>query len=164
MFDEFKDFILSKLENRTKVVFAVFVVFSVLLIFRLFILQIVKGQAYQDNYDLTVEKKESIPATRGRIYDRNGQLLAYNELAYAVTIEDSGTYDDTEEKNKALNTEIADIITNLEKNGDAIDDEFGITRNSNGSYEYTSSSNTAINRFRADIFGYANVDDLKYND
>ena len=164
MFDEFKDYILSKLEDRTKVVIAVFVVFSVILIFRLFILQIVKGEEYQANYDLTVEKKESIPATRGRIYDRNGELLAYNELAYAVTIEDSGTYDDTDEKNKALNTEIAEIITNLEKNGDHIDDEFGITRNSNGSYEYTSTSTTAINRFRADIFGYANVDDLKYND
>ncbi|MCR5145660.1 MAG: peptidoglycan glycosyltransferase [Lachnospiraceae bacterium] len=102
-----------------------------------------------------------MPATRGCIYDRNGKLLAYNELAYAVTIEDSGTYDTSDEKNKALNSEIAEIITHLEKNGDTIDNEFGITRTSNGTYEYVSTSDTAINRFRADVFGHASIVDLE---
>ena len=36
-------------------------------------------------------KSQEIKSTRGEIYDRNGVLLAYNELAYAVTIEDDGT-------------------------------------------------------------------------
>ena len=31
---------------------------------------------------------QTIPYKRGDIYDRNGKLLAYNDLAYSVTIED----------------------------------------------------------------------------
>ena len=60
-----------------------------ILITRLFVLQIVRGADYQENYDLTVEKDETIAATRGNIYDCNGKLLAYNELAYAITIHKS---------------------------------------------------------------------------
>ena len=39
-------------------------------------------------------------------------LLAYNELAYSVTIEDNGVYDTTKQKNEALNEEINRIIEN----------------------------------------------------
>ena len=37
-----------------------------------------------------IEKTVTTPGTRGNIYDRNGNLLAYNELAYAVTVQDTG--------------------------------------------------------------------------
>lgn len=80
---------------------ALMIFFACVLCCRLFYLQIVKGAQYQQNYNLKAEKTETIPATRGNIYDRNGNLLAYNELAYAVTIEDSGTYRRTE-KNPLL--------------------------------------------------------------
>ena len=66
-----------------------------ILIYRVFSLQIVSGQAYLDDFQLKIEKERSIASTRGNIYDRNGNLLAYNELAYSVTIEDvyeSGRY------------------------------------------------------------------------
>lgn len=164
MFETIIEYLKIFFSSRIRVVTAVFVLFSSILTLRLFILQIVRGADYQANYDLTVEKTESIAATRGNIYDRNGVLLAYNELAYAVTIEDNGSYDDTDDRNKKLNAEIAEIITGLEKNGDAIDNDFGITRTSSGRYEFVSSSATSQQRFRADIFGYASVDSLTYND
>mgnify|MGYP002096760875 CR=1 FL=1 len=45
------------------------------------------GEEYVENY-------EGVAAARGRIYDRNGVLLAYNDLSYAVKISDSGRYSD----------------------------------------------------------------------
>ena len=72
--------------SRTNVIVAIFVVFSIILLIRLFVLQIILGSSYQENYDLKVEKTQTIDATRGNIYDRNGNLIAYNDLAYAVTI------------------------------------------------------------------------------
>ena len=67
--------------TRINIVFLIFSVFLCILFLRLFVLQIVRGQKYLSNYNLLVEKKESIDATRGNIYDRNGKLLAYNEMA-----------------------------------------------------------------------------------
>lgn len=139
------------------------ILFASVLISRLFYLQIVNGSEYQDNYNLKLEKTESIAATRGNIYDRNGNLLAYNELVYAVTIQDTGTYSNKAERSKSLNSEIAEIITNLEKNGDSIDNNFGIYIDSSGDYQFINSG-TSLQRFRADIFGKTSIDDLEYNE
>ncbi len=163
MVENIKDFLKNFFSNRTRVVTFVFYVFGAILVLRLFVLQIVSGNKYQDNYNLKLEKTETIPATRGNIYDRNGQLLAYNELVYAVTIEDIGTYSNKKERNKTLNAEICEIIKNLERNGDDIDNNFGIFINSNDKYEFVNSG-TALMRFRADIFGYNTIDELTYND
>ena len=52
-----------------------------ILIFKLFDLQIVNGEKYLDEYVQLTAKTVDTPGTRGNIYDRNGRLLAYNELA-----------------------------------------------------------------------------------
>ena len=75
-------------KTRVFVVMTVFCILSVILVGRLFKLQIVNGQQYLDDYKLQIQKTRTIQGTRGNIYDRNGKLLAYNELAYSVTIED----------------------------------------------------------------------------
>ena len=56
------------------------------LIYQLFDLQIRQGGDYLDEYVQLTEGTASIPSTRGNIYDRNGKLLAYNQLAYSVNI------------------------------------------------------------------------------
>ena len=91
------------------------ILLSSTLIGRLFYLQIIKGEEYQDNYSLKIQKPRILNGSRGNIYDRNGNLLAYNELANSVTIEDNGSYDKTSEKNEALNTELYNIIKELDK-------------------------------------------------
>lgn len=149
-------------DHRIAAINGVMIFLFSLIIIRLFNLQILHGQDYQNNYELRVEKTEVIDAARGNIYDRNGVLLAYNKLAYAVTIEDDGTYDTTADKNKALSKELYKIITNLEKNGDEIDNDFGIILNSSGEYEFTSSG-TSLQRFRADVFGQSQISGLSYN-
>ena len=150
------------LGSRVTALMAVMIVFSGVLVLRLFILQIVRGEDYQSNYDLLVEKTENIEATRGSIYDRNGKLLAYNKLAFAVTIEDSGTYDGDESKNEVLAKVLYEVLTHLKKNGDEIDNDFGIYIDSSGKYQFADTG-TALQRFRADIFGHAKISQLEYN-
>ena len=137
------------------------VLFGVLL-WRVFYLQIVKGEKYQDNYTLKIVKERTLNSTRGNIYDRNGELLAYNELAYSITIEDNGSYSSTDKKNESLNAEIAQVITALEKNGDAITDDFKIDRTGEGTYEFNVTG-TSLKRFLADVYGESSYDDLGMN-
>ena len=150
------------LESRVKALTILMVFFSVVLILRLFVLQIIRGEDYQSNYDLLVEKTENIEATRGSIYDRNGKLLAYNDLAFAVTIEDSGTYESDSKKNETLAKVLYRVISNVEKNGDSIDNDFGIHLDNAGYYQFVHSG-TSLQRFRADIFGHAKISQLEYN-
>ena len=137
------------------------ILFSILL-WRMFYLQIISGEEYQNNYTLKIVKERTLNSTRGNIYDRNGKLLAYNELSYSITIEDNGTYSSTTEKNNALNAEIAQVITALEKNKDAIINEFKIDLQADGSYAFNVTG-TAWKRFLADVYGAIFYDDLKYS-
>ncbi len=163
MLDRLKSYFGRIAQSRLSVIMAIFVAFTTILLLRLFVLQIIKGSYYQDNYELKIAKTESIEASRGNIYDRNGNLLAYNKLAYSITITDSGSYDTKAEKHKSLNAEIYQIISALNTYGDTIDNDFNIYINSAGEYEF-SVSGTSLQRFRADIFGYASTSSLTYND
>ena len=111
LFSDIKDFILSVVKSRLFVLVIVFIALFFVLIQRLFTLQIVKGEEYLDKYVLKTERKQTIQSTRGNIYDRNGKLLAYDELAYSVTIED--TYEG-KDKDKKLNNTIRSLIKIIE--------------------------------------------------
>lgn len=164
MFENIKDVCRTVFKSRLTVAIVVMVVLFSILIWRVFTLQVVNGEKYQDNHTLKIIKERTLNSTRGNIYDRNGKLLAYNEIAYSVTIEDNGTYSSTDKKNAALNAEIAQIITALEANGDAILNDFKITLDSDGSYRYTvEHGSSSWKRFLADIYGASSYDQLKYN-
>ena len=87
MFDELKDKIISIVTSRLSVFTILFCCLAGILIYRCFGLQIIQGQQYLDDFVLEIEKTRDIASTRGNIYDRNGNVLAYNELAYSVKIE-----------------------------------------------------------------------------
>ncbi len=82
-------------ENRTLLLGVVFLAMFAVLIGRLFILQVVHGEEYADNFELQITKTRTLDSTRGNIYDRNGKLIAGNKVSYSVTIEDNGTYNTT---------------------------------------------------------------------
>ena len=101
--------LLEKLkESRLFLMGALFVVLSCILICRLFSLQIIHGKEYAEDYRLSIEKIKNIPATRGKIYDTNGVLLAYNDLAYTVKMED--VFESSTNRNKELNENIFKLI------------------------------------------------------
>ena len=101
LWDRVKSGIYEVVKSRVFVAVIIFCVLSAILLQRVFYLQIVKGQSFADEYKLQIQKTKEIQGTRGKIYDRNGNLLAYNELAYSVTIEDN--WEDSADKNKEIN-------------------------------------------------------------
>lgn len=130
-----------------------------ILIYRLFDLQIVNGETYMNNFKLKIRKERSLSSTRGNIYDCNGELLAYNELAYSVTIED--IYESGSSKNEELNATINRLIDIVEQNHDQILQDFNIIIDEDGNYSYTVTG-SQLTRFLADVYGHASVDDLLY--
>lgn len=162
MFDTIKEFLIHFFKSRLFVLFAVITVLFGVLLQRVFVLQIVNGEEYLKNYTLTIEKQRELKSTRGNIYDRNGELLAYNELAYSITIEDNGSYDSIEEKNESINHVLEQIFLRLDENGDAIDNTFEITMDENGKYAYAVEG-TLLQRFLADVYGHSRTEDLAYN-
>ena len=95
MFKNIKEFFQFIIKSRLLIAGTVMTLLFSILVVRMFQLQIVKGEKYQDNYTLKIVKERTLNSTRGRILDRNGEVLAYNELAYSITIEDNGSYDST---------------------------------------------------------------------
>ena len=92
LFREIRDFLWNIIKSRTFILSAVFVVFFGILLQRVFYLQIVKGADYLESFSLRTEREVSLASTRGNIYDRDGEVLAYSELSYSVTILDNGSY------------------------------------------------------------------------
>ena len=160
LLDRLKDWIMNLFKSRTVVLIIVFCFMVAILVQRVFVLQIVNGQDYLEDYTLKIQKTTEIQGTRGRILDRNGVVLADNKLAYAVTIEDNGDYDSLKEKNAIINETIAKVIEIVESNGDSIISNFKIVLNDNNEYEYSMGEGTSRLRFLADIFGYATIDKL----
>lgn len=159
---DIKDFLKKFFSSRLFVLAVVFIVFFGIILARIFTLQVVNGKSYQENFSLKIQMKQPINAARGNIYDKNGKLLAYNELAYSISINDSTTYSSTKEKNKAVNAELAEILTVLKNNGETLNNDFKIDRKKDGTYSFNVSG-SSLNRFRADVFGKGSADDLEYD-
>ena len=138
----------------------VFVLMSGILVKQLFELQIIQGQDYISKFESRITKKRAINSTRGNIFDRNGEELASNVLAYSVTFEDNGTYDTTRQKNLTLNGVAYRVLKILEHNGDSISRDFHIVLDDSGNYVFDVDEGFTLDRFRADIYGQALIDNL----
>ncbi len=127
-----------------------------ILIIKLFHLQIMAGEKYMEDYVRLTQKEVSIPGTRGNIYDHNGYLLAYNEPAYSVTIQDIGAYPDS----ASMNAMLLRLVRILKKHGYSVQGKLEIGLDEGGEFIYTSSSEAARKRFLRDYYGVKSVDDL----
>ena len=161
MFNDFKDAVIKFITSRAVMVIGVLFCLAALMIYRLFSLQIINGEYYLDSFKLRIKKEKSIAATRGNIYDRNGNLLAYNELANSVTIED--VYKSGKGKNKSINETINKLIDIIESNGDSVDQDFKIIINEDNDFEFTVEGNSLL-RFLADVYGRTSINNLKYEE
>jgi len=135
----------------------IMVVVSIIMVRRVFDLQIVHGEEYLDSFETTIKKEITIDGARGNIYDRNGNLLAYNELAHSVAISD--TYESGIMKNYNLNTTIYKTIKIIESNHDKLSYDFKIKLDQYDNYVFTVDG-TSLLRFKADVYGYSSIDDM----
>lgn len=130
---------------------------------RFYQLQILNGADSRAEFADQITREQTTPGARGMIYDRNGNVLAYNELTYAVSITDSGTYGTRSERNAHLNGVISETIDVIESYGDSLQDTLPIAYDAAGSLSYTQEG-TALRRFLADVYGHGDPADLAYND
>ena len=144
---------------RVGILQVVFAALLVLLLCRLWDLQIVNGEKYVQDYELKITRTIRDKNTRGTIYDCNGEILAYNELAYKITMTDEGVYASNRERQLMLNSIIYRVVRKLEENHETINNGLKIAAGADSHYIYTVSG-AALARFKADIFGKANPEDM----
>ncbi|MEE1216441.1 MAG: penicillin-binding transpeptidase domain-containing protein [Agathobacter sp.] len=162
MIYDIKDYLKKFFSSRLFVLAAVMILLFAILAERIFSLQIVNGAEYQKNFIMLIKKPLSIDASRGNIYDCNGNLLAFNQLAYSVVISDNGNYSSTKEHNRLLNKELKELIAVIKKNGGEIYKDFPIDINEDGTYSFNITSETSRKRFLSDVFG-KKYEKLEYN-
>lgn len=152
------EYILSLFKSRIFPLILVFAILVGVLINRLFGLQIINGESYVKDLSSSIQKDMSVAATRGRIFDKNGVLLAYNDLAYAVRISDSGKYNNNAEKNEKLNASIDKTLDIIEAKGDTYSNDFPIVYE-DGQYVFNINDNELL-RFLRDIYGKRSISEL----
>lgn len=64
--------------------FSVFLLFSILIL-QLGVVQILRGETFQEEIDQTTQDVIKVPVPRGKIYDRNYKIVVDNEPIYAIT-------------------------------------------------------------------------------
>ena len=150
------DFVKKIITSR---LFALAVLFTLMfsgLIGTLFRMQILEGDKYQDEYMQMTEQTVTTPGIRGNIYDRNGNPLAYNELAYSVTIQDLGDYPQPEDRNAMIYR----LVTILRRSGESVEGSFEIAVDGEGQMEFTCASDSAKTRFLLNFYGLSSSDQL----
>ena len=157
IWEQFKENFMNMVTSRLLVLVLAMFGMGAYLIYTIFQLQIVHGEEYYNNFQLSITKERTILPTRGNILDRNGNLLAYNELAYSVTIED--VYESGRDKNANLNATILRLVDMIESNGDQIINDFHIVLDSNGNYRFNVEG-TQLRRFLADVYGRVTIGEL----
>lgn len=158
MFENFKENLINMVTSRVFVLILVMIGISSVMLNRVFDLQIVRGEEYLESFQMKIKKERTIKGSRGCIYDRNGNLLAYNELAHSVAIED--VYESGRYKDLNLNTTIYKLIQMIEGNGDNIVSDFKIVLDKSGHYAFTVEG-TQLLRFLADVYGRLTIDTLE---
>ena len=88
LLEKIRDSIVNFITSRTTVLTILFIVMAGVLIQRIFELQIVNGETYQNEFSLQIRRERSIASSRGTIYDRTGKLRANNDLTVSVPTED----------------------------------------------------------------------------
>ena len=152
------EYIISLLKSRIFPMILIFIVLISVLVHRLFVLQIINGDSYVEDLSSSIQKDMSVAAARGRIYDRNGVLLAYNDLSYAVKISDSGRYSDNATKNATINNSINKTLQIIEDHGDTYSNDFPIVYE-DGQYVFNIKDNELL-RFLRDIYGKRSISEL----
>ena len=123
------------------------------LLYRVWVLQIVDGEKYAENFEIKTTRFMKESNFRGNIYDCNGEILAYNKLVYTITMIENGNYASGRERQLALNAIIYRVIHKLDESGELLNNELKIIVGENGGYEYTVTGK-ALERLRRMCLAY----------
>ncbi|MBQ2745895.1 MAG: hypothetical protein IJF37_09845 [Lachnospiraceae bacterium] len=157
MIREILELVLNFVKSRVFILSLFFCGLFAILVVRVFNLQVVNSEDYAVGYTQMSEKIRYSTGTRGNIYDADGNILAYNEPIYSVTMED--TLDSGKTKSDSLNAIIYKTISIIEKYGDSIIMDFPLVMDASGVVSFSSeiSESTRL-RFLKDIYGTEKLD------
>lgn len=160
-----QEYIIEYISHRLFVVSVVIFILFSMLVGRLFRLQIIEGEEHLNNFTYKSKKTLTVEASRGNIYDCNGKLLAYNQLAYSVTFENSSKLteiaaENAVSENSLKNSIVYRTIKILEKNGDSIRVDFPIIMDRGGQLRFNTSSDGERLRFLAEVYGRSSTEEL----
>lgn len=155
MFDILIEKLKNMLQSRLLPIVIIYLVLCFSLVNRIFKIQIVEGEAYEQEVQQKTTKERELKGTRGNILDRNGKLLAYNELSYSVTYEDTGELTTNEEKNAM----IYKLIKTVEDNGGVLANDFFIQLDNKGDLVFQTDGSAEL-RFKRDVYSKSSVDQL----
>ncbi|MBQ7247914.1 MAG: penicillin-binding protein [Lachnospiraceae bacterium] len=146
-----KELTVSRILPLAVVFFSMFI----LLIVHLYNLQIVGGEEAQETY---IQQKTlrtvALGSTRGNIYDRSGNLLAYNELVYSVTLKDTGDYNGYQK-----NLKIIELLDILDSHQESVTTTLPMYIDSAGRVQYSVSGNSILRLLR-DVYGKRSVQEV----
>lgn len=115
------------LKNRYNIIYIIIVFLLLVLGFRMAVLTIVEGEEYRQIADIKKVKDIPVKAPRGKIYDRNGVLLADNITSFTVQMY-------TDQVQKQDFNKVAFVLSKiLDENGERAIDDFPIELDT---YEY----------------------------
>ena len=155
MLDELIDKLKRLFSSRLIPLAGFFVFMFGILIYQLFQLQIVNGnsQSVQEEY-LNVEERD-IKSTRGKIRDRNGNILADNVSSYSVVMCDSAALTTNKQKNAMIDK----LVKLLESYGYPLELNFGLELDEMGNLVFNVEG-TALQRFLKNAYCKPRVSDL----
>lgn len=162
--ESIKEIILDYVKHRLFPVTVLVIVLFFILVRRLFTLQIIEGQEHMDNFIYKSEKTLTIESVRGNIKDRNGKLLAYNELSYSVIFSNDPNLANRAEalgveENELKNEIVYKTICILESNGDELYVDFPIELTSSGEFKFTV-KDTQLRNFLKNVYSVTDFDTL----
>ena len=159
-----KEIILDYIKHRLFPVTVVFIVLFSILVNRLFVLQIVEGEEHMENFTYKSRKTLTVDSVRGNILDRNGKLLAYNELSYSVVFSNDTNLANRAnelgmEENDLKNQIVYETIKILESNGDELYVDFPIEIDASGGFKFTI-KDAQLKTFLKNVYSVTDFDSL----
>ncbi len=100
---------------RFVIVITIFVLFWILLISRIYQISINSQKYYDDLAKLNVERKYDITPVRGEILDRNGKLLAVNDIGFSIKVAPHLTKYNRETKKREPNEKLDKLLDAIVK-------------------------------------------------
>ncbi len=155
MLDDFLDWLKNALNSRFVPLIIIYCILFSIIFIRLFNLQIVGNETLVTTEKEEITKIRELKATRGRILDCNGVVLAENRLSYSVTLEDSEELKTNAEKNELIYT----LIKILEKNEAPLANDFFLVLDINGNLAFKEDGDAQLN-FKRDVYSVRYVDEL----
>lgn len=75
----------EQISFRVNIVFLLIFILFAVLILQLGVVQILNGEIFQDKIEQTIQETSRVSTPRGKMYDRNYQIVVDNEPVYAIT-------------------------------------------------------------------------------